>query len=96
MNTLEARRKVTEIFIAILQRDPRYWREDTWIRWARIERDVHAIIDELQPSSSEEPLAANRSRPAIQPTSITGRRVNPYDLGSVDEFDKFEYPQRSK
>ena len=31
---------------------------------------------------------ANRSRPAIQPTSITGRRVK--------SVDKLEYPQRSE
>ena len=57
MKTLEAKLAVTEIFSAILQHDSRYWYETTWIRWGRIELDVHAIIDELQPSPLEEHLA---------------------------------------
>ena len=56
MNILEAKHAATKIFSAILKHDPRYWYE-TWIRWGRIELDVHAIIDELQPSPLEEHLA---------------------------------------
>ena len=88
MNALEAKQKVTEILGAVIHHDPRYWREDEWIRWETIRKDLHAIIDEVQASPNEEPLAANRSRPAIQPTSITGRRVK--------SVDKLEYPQRSE
>jgi len=47
MDATEAKRRITEIFNAVNQHDPRYWYEDTWIRWGFIQRDLCVIIDEL-------------------------------------------------
>ncbi len=48
MTKEEAKEGVRKIFYNLLQHDPVYWLEDTYIRWGKVEKDINRIIEDVE------------------------------------------------
>ena len=46
MNNAEAKEAISEIIYQILQHDE-YWYKHKYIRWGRVERALHKVIDDF-------------------------------------------------
>jgi hypothetical protein len=41
----QAKKEISEILWKVTQEDDRYWLNKKYIRWGRVEKDIHAIAE---------------------------------------------------
>lgn len=51
--TMKAKERITQILMDVTQRDEKYWYDCTYLRWGKVEKDLHAVIDELTPHKGD-------------------------------------------
>ena len=71
MTPQEAKDKIDEILSAVSQRAERYYLEDTWIRWGKVQRDINDVIDRLSHAGAD---AAPVVVPARRELALAGMR----------------------
>jgi len=72
MTPQEAKDKIDEILSAVAQRAERYYLEDTWIRWGKIQRDINDVIDRLSRAGAD---AAPVVVPARRELALAGMGI---------------------
>jgi hypothetical protein len=67
-----AKKAVSAVLHRITQRDPEMWLDDTYIRWGRVEKEIHAVVE-----------AALAARPAAGPEPTPEQRATFEEVGAA-------------